>query len=410
VVDLSEEFLEYLRTDGVVLPPCAQDTASKPPLPSVFGIGGNNDEISDYDCVFSDEPVVIEVQEDAVQLHRRENRADFPVLEADLRSAIRQLGGAVFCKTNWSAPLDSTWINAGSLKCQRTGEVYLLLKSSDRTAFDFEHMTAPLCSQRPSGLVVSGTDTSSDSGRRYTGAGYNAEMSIPERPTIVLRRWCNLTPSMEFRLFVRDGKLAGISQRDTTTFYEFLSGDTYMNGEEDEEDEEDADLYDQDHDNEKSRLRALITRWFFASTAAAADGDASARPASRPRPAEAAAAAEAEAAATATQDWLTAALNMTSYSADIYIDRRSRIFLVDINVFGYPSDPLLFDWEDLVPCARASRVPFVTLQSRSEERPSTVVQGHQQGPIDVHSAPDFSRFMQIVREQRGQPDDSSSDD
>ena len=63
-----------------------------------------------------------------------------------------------------------------------------------------------------------------------------------------------------------------------------------------------------------------------------------------------------------------------------------------------------------MPCARASRVPFLTLQSRSEERPSTVLQGRQQGPIDVHSAPNFSRFMQIVNEQRGQSDGSSSDE
>jgi len=188
------------------LPACAQDAQSQPPS-NVFSLGGSNDEISDYDCVFSDEPVVVEVAEDAAQAERRGNRADFPQLEQQLRSAIRQLGGAVFCKTNWSAPLDSTWINAGSLKCQRTGEIYLVLKSSDRTAFDFEHMTAPLGAQLPSGLVVSGTDTTSNSGRSYTGAGYSADIFAPERPTLVLRRWSNLTPSMEFRLFVRDGKL-----------------------------------------------------------------------------------------------------------------------------------------------------------------------------------------------------------
>ena len=211
VVDLSSEFLEYLQTDGVILPACAQDTPSAQPPHTVFNtaVGGNNEEISDYDCIYSDEPIVVEIVEDESQQLRRDQRADFPQLEAVLRNSIRQLGGSVFCKTNWSAPLDSTWINAGSLKCQRTAELYLLLKSSDRTAFDFEHMLSPQSSQVPLGLVVSGTESNSNnSGRNYTGAGYADDAKgSPERPTLVLRKWCNLTPSMEFRLFVRDGKL-----------------------------------------------------------------------------------------------------------------------------------------------------------------------------------------------------------
>jgi len=40
-------------------------------------------------------------------------------------------------------------------------------------------------------------------------------------------------------------------------------------------------------------------------------------------------------------DWLTAALGMSSYSADIYVDRRDRVFLLDINVFGYPSGTMV---------------------------------------------------------------------
>jgi hypothetical protein len=194
------------------------------------------------------------------------------------------------------------------------------------------------------------------------------------------------------------GHAAGISQRDVTTFYEFLAGESTNSAAPDEEDEENDEEEDEDegcirggtsekrnepNKNEKARLRNLLLRWFFDHKC-----NSSAQ----------------------TDCWLTDALGMTSYSADVYIDRQNRVFLIDINVFGYPSDSLLFDWEELLPCTTPASVPFVTLQSRADERPSPVVQGQQQGPIDVHSAPDFSRFMQIVREQRGQADSTSSGD
>ena len=169
-------------------------------------------------------------------------------------------------------------------------------------------------------------------------------------------------------------------------------------GDDDDEDDEDEDDEEEgggkrnrEEKSEKTRLKGLLLQWFYS------DSSAGVR-------------AESESSLSAPQDWLTEALGMASYSADVYVDRQDRVFLVDINVFGYPSDSLLFDWEELLPCADAASVPFVTLQSRRDERPSPIVQGQQQGPIDVHSAPDFSRFMQIVREQRGKPDSSSSSD
>ena len=41
-------------------------------------------------------------------------------------------------------------------------------------------------------------------------------------PLIVLQRWCNYYPSMEFCLYIGGGKLRAISQRDTSVFYPFL--------------------------------------------------------------------------------------------------------------------------------------------------------------------------------------------
>ena len=47
-------------------------------------------------------------------------------------------------------------------------------------------------------------------------------MTRPETFHLVLRKWYDLLPSMEFRCFVRDNELIGISQRDYVTYYDFL--------------------------------------------------------------------------------------------------------------------------------------------------------------------------------------------
>ena len=36
------------------------------------------------------------------------------------------------------------------------------------------------------------------------------------------QRWCNYFPSMEFCLYIADGFLKAVSQRDTSVFYPFL--------------------------------------------------------------------------------------------------------------------------------------------------------------------------------------------
>ncbi|KAL8220811.1 UNVERIFIED_CONTAM: hypothetical protein K2H54_055182 [Gekko kuhli] len=40
---------------------------------------------------------------------------------------------------------------------------------------------------------------------------------------LVLRKWCELIPGAEFRCFVKENKLIGISQRDYTQYYEHIS-------------------------------------------------------------------------------------------------------------------------------------------------------------------------------------------
>ncbi len=97
--------------------------------------------------------------------------------------SINNLGGAVFVKLNWSAPIDATWVNNNSAKCQSSDEVFCLIKSSDRIIFDLEKM--------------------------YNLCIPPSSKRSPTKQYIVLRKWANLTPSMEFRLFIYKNRLTG---------------------------------------------------------------------------------------------------------------------------------------------------------------------------------------------------------
>ena len=161
IINLPEEFITYLLQDGVILP----STES-----SAFG----RDELSD------DEDLTERVGD--VQLARE----DFSQLSADIKTAIVQLRGEVFPKFNWSAPTDASWLRGGSLKCNDAADVYLLLKSSDRIVFDIENMFN-LCP--------------------------DSELKRPDIFTLVLRKWANLDPAMEFRVFIGENHVLGKRHR-----------------------------------------------------------------------------------------------------------------------------------------------------------------------------------------------------
>lgn len=173
-VHLPPEFVDYLKQDGIFLPShlnYVQENTS-------------SDDESDGDQVGS-------------SLNRSHvDTPSFPDFDQLLLTAMNNLGGDVAIKTNWSSPLDVTWMTLGSLKASSLRDIYLQLKSSDRIMFDLEHMY----------------DQCDDEGPKYLS-----------HPVLVLRKWANLLPSMEFRVFVRDWKLVGISQRDCCTFYPFMS-------------------------------------------------------------------------------------------------------------------------------------------------------------------------------------------
>jgi hypothetical protein len=161
LVPLTQPFLDYLRADGIVLPPEANADDS-----------GYEDE--------DEENENIDPSEQWLGVHE------------SIRGTIETLGGKVLPKLNWSAPKDATWISAtNDMECRTPNDVYLLLKSSDFITHDLE--------------------------QAFDGCVDQAE--IPYH--LVLRKSFNLNPSLEFRCFVRNKRLIAISQREMN-YFEFL--------------------------------------------------------------------------------------------------------------------------------------------------------------------------------------------
>lgn len=182
IIPLSKSFIEYLQEDGIILPPH---------LDKFISSTDNNDEWDSEEDVDKDRNV--ETCQAAVSSIAPD--WDFVDLDRDITLAMNRLGGEVFIKVNWSAPLDVSWMTMGSLKAFSLRDIYLQLKSSDRIIYDLEHMY----------------DNCHDEGPK-----------MPDQPVLVLRKWANLHPSMEFRLFVNEGNLVGVCQRDCCNFYPFL--------------------------------------------------------------------------------------------------------------------------------------------------------------------------------------------
>lgn len=159
LIPLTNPFLDYLRSDGIILPP----------------------EIShEDDSGYSDS----EDEEDP--------STDWHEIHEQIRATIKELGGKVVPKLNWSAPKDATWIApTNDMECRTANDVYLLLKSSDFVTHDLE--------------------------QAFDGCVDEAEVSYH----LVLRKSFNLNPSLEFRCFVRNKRLIAISQREMN-YFEFL--------------------------------------------------------------------------------------------------------------------------------------------------------------------------------------------
>lgn len=176
VIDLPDEVVKYLLSDGLVLP----HGETKGFCSDLYS--DNEDDVDwDSEAKTVEEP-------------------NFDNLNAKIRDCILDLGGSVIPKLNWSAPRDATWISFDkTMRCTCPADIFLLLKSSDFVTHD---LTDPLtCCDTPDDATVHVT--------------YQ----------LILREWLTIAPQDEFRCFVVNNSLVGISQRYHSVFYPSLKSD-----------------------------------------------------------------------------------------------------------------------------------------------------------------------------------------
>ena len=182
LVRLSSSFLEYLEADGILLPPEGSKSLNSD---VAVDSATADDSWTDGDPPESDDP-----------------SSAWPSIHEEIISTIKELGGSVTPKLNWSAPKDATWINpTNTMECRSANDVYMMLKSSDFITHDLEH-------------AFDGCDDASAEQHGGQEIDYH----------LVLRKWVSAwNPSVEFRCFVRKRTLLGICQRDLN-HYDFLFG------------------------------------------------------------------------------------------------------------------------------------------------------------------------------------------
>jgi hypothetical protein len=244
-------------------------------------------------------------------------------LDCAIRSAIRELGGSVLPKTNWSSPRDATWMNGGTLRCQTPGDVYLLLQSSDFCLYDFDHALLDVLDPAPQPPPMLATGSSMPKQPQYrpndddndNNNNNNNGVCGFRGYQLALRKWCHLYPSQEFRCFVRDHHLVGICQRHSTAYYPHLVRD-------------------------KIKYQRLLGRFFATYVRGTYAGG-----------------------------------TVPNYVWDAYVDRHDRAWIVDFNVWGSRTDPLLFTWEELV--AMMMMTTTTTTTTTTRDRPRGIKEGNE---------------------------------
>lgn len=287
IIPLSLPFLEYLRADGIVLPPDDHSHDSSPDdtdSVTLSDSASTTAETSDEDSgTFSA----------WTELHDR------------IKATIAELGGSVVPKLNWSAPKDATWISAtNSMECQVPNDIYLLLKSSDFITHDLDHAFDDCeegslhedeweCLDETELKFTNGhSDDKHISGSEHISQSQNtiprSSCSTTETSHyyLVLRKTIlAMTTSLEFRCFVNTRKILCICQRDLN-YYEFL-----------------APLI--------SKLLPLVQNFFVTN--------------------------------------LKDAFPDENYVFDIYIPPpHARVWLIDINPWAPRTDPLLYSWLEIL--------------------------------------------------------------
>ncbi len=248
----------------------------------------------------------------------------FPELNEQIRQAIQSFPNqACVPKLNWSSPKDAVWINGNTMECRTAGDVYLLCKASDFITFDLlyaqtdvvddggddvtgggSHSTTSNAKQPPSPSTVTTTtrhqddDTKRQNHTVQENVDNGDESNLNFSFELVLRKFCNLYPSQEFRCFVSYDTLLGISQRHQHYNFPFL-----------QRSRNDYSLLI--YDFYESAIRPNVHRM---------------------------------------------SSRLQQYVVDLYIDQQQRIWIIDFNVWGTRTDAILFDWSELVALSNQAKL------------------------------------------------------
>ncbi|XP_054844251.1 cell division cycle protein 123 homolog isoform X1 [Eublepharis macularius] len=315
VLPLPQNVKDYLLDDGTLVVSGSEDL----PTCSQEDDDGNSDEAEDVQ--WSDD-------ENTTTLMAPE----FPEFALKVQEAISALGGSVFPKLNWSAPRDAYWIAMNSsLKCQCISDIFLLFKSSDFITRDF---TQPF---------IHCKDDSPDPSLQYV---------------LVLRKWCELIPGAEFRCFVKENKLIGISQRDYTQYYEHIS-------------------------KQKEEICRCIQEFF--------------------------------------KKHIQYKFFDEDFVVDVYRDSMGRVWIIDFNPFGEVTDSLLFTWEEMISgnnlkdeqsegAAMEQDCPsFRCTNSSLTVQPSPYLSYRlPKDFVDLSTGEDVHKLIDLLKLKRNQQDDEES--
>ena len=114
------------------------------------------------------------------------------------------------------------------------------------------------------------------------------KQDLEKNSILVLRRWGNIALSQEFRCFVHDHEIIALSQRDVFSYYEFL-------------------------ESRKDCVRACVTTFFKEKILPLLkDSDLP-----------------------------------SSFVMDVFLDRKDKVYLIDLSVLGKATDTLMFSFSDL---------------------------------------------------------------
>jgi hypothetical protein len=298
------EFVQYLHADQVILPKGVKtSSALLEGASSTFESDDDDDDDEEDDDEDTDSSSADDQEEEGHEdgegdanttgrnsSSNNHNRTklmmhEMQILSRRMEDAIRLLGGAVIPKLNWSSPKDAVWMNGGTLECRRAGDIFLLLKSSDFIAHDLQQLQLEATKNE-----TDAQQQEPDPQQPQPQSDRRKQDRLFLRPQLALRKWANLHPSQEFRCFCRNRHLVGICQRHHTEYYPHLAND----------------------DNQiRSTIRQAIVIFFRTVLLACS------------------------------------AFPLDSYVFDVYVDRKHKVWLVDFNVWGPTTDPLLFTWEEL---------------------------------------------------------------